>query len=142
MKDMADKANAIAELFHTPFITLVWRFVIILLLAVSIGAARYYRHDWITSDETVQQLLAEQATTKAAVASHEVFMQQQSISNGKLEAYFKESRDDREKTRQEQEKTATALSTTLATFGAHLDDQKERLDRIERKVDSTSSRQN
>lgn len=142
MKDVADKANAIAELFHTPFITLVWRLFLAILVVVCLGAAKYYRHDWIASDETVKELVSQQATQKASVASHEVFMQQQAISNGKLEAYFKESREDREKTRQEQEKTATALSTTLATFGAHLDDQKERLDRIERKVDSTSSRQN
>lgn len=127
LKDMSDKANAVAELFHTPFLTIVWRMAIVAFLGIALYAFNAYKHEAITGDSTVVQILTDAAATRALLTSHEVFIQEQAKSNVKLDNYFKEAREDRDK-----------LNVGLTKLETHLTDQDSRLDRIERKQDSAA----
>jgi hypothetical protein len=127
LKDVQEKASAIADLFHTPFLTLVWRAGLVVGAGVGIYAFNAYKHDMITSDQTVKDLLTETASTRALITTHEVFIQEQSKANAKLDAYFQEARKDRQD-----------ITTSLTKLETHLSDQDSRLDRIERKQDYPS----
>lgn len=125
LRDVSEKANSVAELFHTPFLTLIWRLAFIAAIGIGAYAFNAYKHAMITDDSTVQQLLTDTASQRALVTSHEMFIQDQSKANAKLDTYFREARDDRDK-----------INISITSLSQHLSDQDKTLDRIEGRLDS------
>ena len=114
----------LSDALDTPIIRLVGKGFWLALLGLAIYAGKAYLHETIASDDTTTAIQTDLAATKALVLAHDTFVKQQAGTDQKLGEFFKESRAARDD-----------VTAKLAAILQHGQDQDQRLERIERRLD-------